>query len=133
MSDLASLTVYVFNTRTLVERVRENAAESTGFHLYSEVIPRMVREGARVYGHVFDGYWAYARTLDAYYAANMDALGDGRARPRRLAGAHQPAQRHPRRPVAGAVAAGIAAACRRSSALARRSRARSSTACSLPA
>ena len=77
VSDLASLTIYVFNTRTLVERVRENAAESTtGFHLYSEVIPRMVREGARVYGHVFDGYWAYARTLDAYYAANMDAIGE---------------------------------------------------------
>ena len=36
----------------------------------------MVREGARVYGHVFDGYWAYARTLDAYYAANMDAIGE---------------------------------------------------------
>ena len=77
VSDLASLTIYVFNTRTLVERVRENAAESTtGFHLYSEVIPRMVREGARVYGHVFDGYWAYARTLDAYYAANLDAIGE---------------------------------------------------------
>ena len=75
-SDLASLTVYVFNARTLVERVRENQAESTGFHLYSEVIPRMVRDGARVYGHVFDGYWAYARTLDAYFAANLDAIGD---------------------------------------------------------
>jgi glucose-1-phosphate adenylyltransferase len=76
VSDLASLTIYVFNIRTLVERVRENAAESTGFHLYSEVIPRMVRDGARVFGHVFDGYWAYARTLDAYYAANMDAIGE---------------------------------------------------------
>jgi glucose-1-phosphate adenylyltransferase len=75
-SDLASLTIYVFDTRTLVARVRENQAESTGFHLYSEVIPRMVREGARVYGHVFDGYWAYARTLDAYYAANIDAIGE---------------------------------------------------------
>jgi len=76
VSDLASLTIYVFNTRTLVERVRENQAESTGFHLYNEVIPRMVRDGARVYGHVFDGYWAYARTLDAYFAANMDAIGE---------------------------------------------------------
>jgi len=74
-SDLASLTIYVFTTRALVARVRENQAESTGFHLYSEVIPRMVREGARVHGHVFDGYWAYARTLDAYYGANMDAIG----------------------------------------------------------
>jgi glucose-1-phosphate adenylyltransferase len=76
--DLASLTVYVFDTRVLVERLRENAAEGKTFHLYSEVIPRMVREGARVHGHVFEGYWAYARTLDAYYAANMEIL-DGAA------------------------------------------------------
>ncbi len=25
---------------------------------------------------MFDGYWAYARTLDAYYAANLGILGD---------------------------------------------------------
>jgi glucose-1-phosphate adenylyltransferase len=74
--DLASLTIYVFTARVLIERLRENAAEGRTFHLYSEVIPRMVREGARVYGHVFDGYWAYARTLDAYYAANLDVVGD---------------------------------------------------------
>jgi glucose-1-phosphate adenylyltransferase len=76
-SDLASLTIYIFNTNVLVERLRENAAEGTTFHLYSEVIPRMVAEGAKVFGHVFNGYWAYARTLDAYYEASMDVLADG--------------------------------------------------------
>jgi glucose-1-phosphate adenylyltransferase len=35
----------------------------------------MVEEKARVYGWVFDGYWQYARTLDTYYATNMDILG----------------------------------------------------------
>jgi glucose-1-phosphate adenylyltransferase len=71
----ASLTIYVFNTATLVERLRENAATGTTFQLYSEIIPRMVAEGARVFGYLFDGYWQYARTLDAYYAANMDIIG----------------------------------------------------------
>ncbi len=73
--NLASLTVYIFNTSVLVERLHENARTGKKFQIYSEVIPRMVAEGARVYGYVFDGYWAYARTLDAYYATNMDIIG----------------------------------------------------------
>lgn len=74
--DLASLTVYAFNTRCLAERLRQNAQEGKTFQIYSEIIPRMVEEGARVFGWVFDGYWQYARTLDAYYATNMDIFGE---------------------------------------------------------
>ncbi len=74
--DLASLTVYVFNTTCLVDRLKENAREGTHFQIYSEIIPRMVAEGARVYGWVFNGYWQYARTLDTYYTTNMDILSD---------------------------------------------------------
>ena len=73
-SDLASMTVYVFNAATLAERLRENLAEGRTLQIYSEVIPRMVREGASVYGHVFSGYWRYARTLDAIHATNMELL-----------------------------------------------------------
>jgi len=73
--DLASLTVYVFNTATLMARLEENARTGSTYQIYSEVIPRMVAEGARVYGYVFDGYWQYARTLDAYHATSMDILG----------------------------------------------------------
>jgi glucose-1-phosphate adenylyltransferase len=74
--DLASLTVYVFNARVLADRLRQNAQQGTSYHIYSEIIPRMVEEKARVFGWVFDGYWQYARTLDDYYATNMDILGD---------------------------------------------------------
>ena len=74
--DLASLTVYAFNTRCLVERLKQNAREGQSFQIYSEIIPRMLAEKARVFGWVFDGYWQYARTLDAYYATNMDILQD---------------------------------------------------------
>jgi glucose-1-phosphate adenylyltransferase len=75
--DLASLTVYVFNTRCLAERLRQNAQEGKTFQIYSEIIPRMVEEGARVFGWIFDGYWQYARTLDTYYTTNMDILSEG--------------------------------------------------------
>jgi len=72
---LASLTVYIFNTGCLVDRLKQNAREGKTFQIYSEIIPRMVAEKARVFGWIFDGYWQYARTLDTYYAANMDILG----------------------------------------------------------
>jgi glucose-1-phosphate adenylyltransferase len=74
--DLASLTVYAFKTRCLVERLRQNAREGQTFQVYSEIIPRMLQESARVFGWVFDGYWQYARTLDTYYETNMDILKD---------------------------------------------------------
>ena len=74
---LASLTVYIFNTGCLVERLKQNAREGETFQIYSEILPRMVAERARVFGWIFDGYWQYARTLDTYYATNMDILGDG--------------------------------------------------------
>jgi glucose-1-phosphate adenylyltransferase len=72
--DLASLTVYVFNAGCLVDRLKQNAREGKTFQIYSEIIPRMLEEKARVYGWVFDGYWQYARTLDTYYTTNMDIL-----------------------------------------------------------
>jgi len=74
--DLASLTVYAFNARSLAERLRENAREGMTFQIYSEIIPRMVQEKAKVFGFAFDGYWQYARTLDAYYSTNMDILDE---------------------------------------------------------
>lgn len=74
-SDLASMTVYAFRYEALVARIRQNAVEGHDHQIYSEVIPRMVAEGDRVHGHLFEGYWQYARTLDEYYATNMDILG----------------------------------------------------------
>jgi glucose-1-phosphate adenylyltransferase len=75
-SDLASLTIYAFSTRCLVERVRQNAREGRTYQIYSEIIPRLVADRAKVFGYVFEGYWQYARTLDSYYATNMDLLGE---------------------------------------------------------
>jgi glucose-1-phosphate adenylyltransferase len=74
LSDLASMTVYVFNFEVLVDRLRENAAKGVSRHIYSEIIPQMVDEGSRVFGHVFEGYWRYARSIESYYSVNMEIL-----------------------------------------------------------
>lgn len=69
-SDLVSLTIYVFRAEVLIRRVQENALTGRTFHLYDEVIPRMVGED-RVFGYVFDGPWEYCRPLEAWYDLHM--------------------------------------------------------------
>ena len=74
-SDLASMTVYAFNPDVLARRLAENMRTGRTFQIYDEIIPRMVAEGDRVFGHVFEGTWRYARTIDAYFEANLSILG----------------------------------------------------------
>jgi len=73
-TDLASLTIYLFKTDVLVERLQENQHAGTSQQLYSEVLPGMVGRD-KVYAFCHQGYWSYARSLDAYHHANMDLLG----------------------------------------------------------
>jgi glucose-1-phosphate adenylyltransferase len=73
-SDLASMTVYAFNVDVLARRLAENMKTGRTFQIYDEIIPRMVAEGDRVFGHIFEGSWRYARTIDAYYEANLSIL-----------------------------------------------------------
>jgi len=75
-SDLASLTIFVFRTEALVRWLRENQRSGRTFQIYDEILPRAVEEG-KAWGHVFDGYWAYAKTLDDYYEANFACVRPG--------------------------------------------------------
>ena len=74
-SNLASMTVYIFNRETLINRIEENNRDGRTYQIYSEVIPRMIADGDRVFGYMFGGYWNYTRTPDEYYQASMDVLG----------------------------------------------------------
>jgi glucose-1-phosphate adenylyltransferase len=71
-SDLASLTIYVVNARPLADILSQLAGRSQ-VEFGQDVIPRML-EKYRVMGYVFDGYWAYTRTVSAYYQAHQDLL-----------------------------------------------------------
>ncbi len=69
----ASMTVYLFETDLLFRSLEENAS-SPSHEFGRDIIPWLMGR-ARVYGYKFHGYWAYARTIDEYYRANMDLLG----------------------------------------------------------
>ena len=86
---LVSMGIYVFNAESLYGHLRADAQNADSTHDFGrDVIPRLLRDGARVYAHRFsdscvnmaDGrpYWRDVGTVDAYLEANLDLT---RARP----------------------------------------------------
>ncbi len=74
ISTWASMTVYLFNYKILEEVLIENAKEES--HEFGrDIIPSLV-SSYKVYGYKFKGYWAYCRTIEEYWQANMDLIGE---------------------------------------------------------
>ncbi len=74
ISSLASMTVYLFETDVLIRELKKNARDGRTFHIYDEILPGLVRQG-NVFAYVHQGYWAYSRSIQEYYRANMDCVG----------------------------------------------------------
>jgi glucose-1-phosphate adenylyltransferase len=80
---LASMGIYVFETRLLFELLREDAANPASSHDFGkDIIPRLVAKG-NAHAHQFTRsclksceaapcYWRDVGTLDAYFQANID-------------------------------------------------------------
>jgi glucose-1-phosphate adenylyltransferase len=78
---LASMGIYVFNTNVLTREVVTDANGDTQHDFGKNIIPDMVRRGARVMTFPFRDrnsgttkYWRDIGTLDSYYDANMDLV-----------------------------------------------------------
>ncbi len=78
---LASMGVYIFRARTLVEEVIKDAKKKTGKHDFgADIIPQMVgRKKVFAYNfadaHGTPRYWRDIGLLDAYFKAHSDLLG----------------------------------------------------------
>ncbi|MBV9654246.1 MAG: glucose-1-phosphate adenylyltransferase, partial [Acetobacteraceae bacterium] len=80
---LASMGIYVFATKFLFERLREDAANANSSHDFGkDIIPDIVKNGLAV-AHPFsrscirtspdaEAYWRDVGTVDAYWQANID-------------------------------------------------------------
>jgi glucose-1-phosphate adenylyltransferase len=71
-SSLASMGIFLFNTRILAERLlEETGSELSPDHGFERrIIPRMLGRD-RVFPYKFDGYWSDIGNTKSYYAANM--------------------------------------------------------------
>ena len=80
---LASMGIYVFNTKLLLDELRRDAADpSSSRDFGKDIIPYLVRHG-KAYAHHFSqscvrsskeaaSYWRDVGTIDAYWEANID-------------------------------------------------------------
>ena len=82
-TSLASMGIYVFETKFLLDQLRRDAADPNSSHDFGkDIIPYLVKNG-RAVAHNFQrscvrsteekgGYWRAVGTVDAYWAANID-------------------------------------------------------------
>ncbi len=74
---LCSMGVYAFGTETLVRRVTEDARRTNTHDFARDVVPAMIEAGDRVFAYPCSGlYWRDIGTLDVYWEAHMELLGD---------------------------------------------------------
>lgn len=73
-SNLVSMGIYIFSSRTLLDRLAEDAADSSSPHDFGHaIIPSMVSRD-RVFAYKFNDYWRDIGTVEAYYQANMELI-----------------------------------------------------------
>lgn len=70
---LASLGIYIFNTKILIRRLSEDVNMSTSHDFGKDILTRMISLD-KVFAYKFSGYWRDVGTLQAYWQTNMDIL-----------------------------------------------------------
>jgi len=75
VSNLASMTVYVFETDVLIRELQKNAVIGKTYQIYDGILPALARKGT-LSAYVFEDYWSYSRSIDDYYHMNMDCLDE---------------------------------------------------------
>jgi glucose-1-phosphate adenylyltransferase len=77
---LVSMGVYVFNKRTLIDALSDDAVQSTSHDFGKDILPALVQNArTAVYnfseaGERMGSYWRDIGTLDAYYHSSMELL-----------------------------------------------------------
>ncbi|MCP5141535.1 MAG: glucose-1-phosphate adenylyltransferase [Chromatiales bacterium] len=79
---LASMGIYVFNTRFLYEQLIKDADQSSSSHDFGhDIIPSII-QNYRVFAHRFtdpgtgqQAYWRDVGTIDAFWSANLELIG----------------------------------------------------------
>ncbi|TMV45599.1 glucose-1-phosphate adenylyltransferase [Paenibacillus mesophilus] len=76
-SNLASMGVYMFSWPVLREALHHDEADSRSSNDFGkDIIPTLLRDGARLFSHRFSGYWKDVGTIESLWEANMDLLDD---------------------------------------------------------
>jgi len=74
-STLASMGIYIFSADVLEKALREDAADPNSSKDFGkDIIPKLLKDGKRLFTHRFDGYWRDVGTVASYYDTSMELL-----------------------------------------------------------
>lgn len=76
-SNMANMGVYLFNLNLLDRLLWEDHQQPGSSHDFGkDIIPRLIGEGGRVFAFPYSGYWVDVGTVESYWKAHMDLLGE---------------------------------------------------------
>ena len=79
-SNKASMGIYVFTWSVLRKYLVEDEANKESDNDFGKnIIPKMIKDGQRMFAYQFDGYWKDVGTISSLWEANMDVLKGGSA------------------------------------------------------
>jgi len=74
-SNLINMGVYLFNRHVLDQALWEDNQRKDSSHDFGkDVLPKMVKQGSKVFAFPYDGYWVDVGTVESYWKAHMDLL-----------------------------------------------------------
>jgi glucose-1-phosphate adenylyltransferase len=74
-SNLVNMGVYLFDADVLNQALWQDHQTSESSHDFGkDILPRLIKEGARVYAYPYSGYWVDVGTVSSYWQAHMDLL-----------------------------------------------------------
>jgi glucose-1-phosphate adenylyltransferase len=74
-SNLASMGIYVFNKKVLMECLEDNSRKDNSHDFGKDILPQIFGK-YKVHGYRFRGYWRDVGTVESYWQANMDLIVD---------------------------------------------------------
>ncbi len=74
-SNLASMGIYIFNWKTLKQHLQRDSEVATSSHDFGkDIIPNLLKDGLKLFGYIYDGYWKDVGTITSFWHGNMDLL-----------------------------------------------------------
>lgn len=76
-SNLASMGIYIFSTKLLIDALEEDALDSRSSHDFGkDIIPKLLEENRRLFCYEFHSFWKDVGTISSFHETSMDLLGE---------------------------------------------------------
>ncbi len=76
-NNLASMGIYLFEWQTLKKYLEEDNLNEQSEHDFGhDIIPKMLGDGLKMFGYLFEGYWKDVGTIYSFWEGNMDLLSE---------------------------------------------------------